>query len=158
MVMRRRLFFGNALIRYFIVRFSSVNYCLFLILKFWYAKVNSACKRRIACCNQAFFLLEVVVALALSLCMVSFFGLSLGQALFNLRYQRDRLTALCCARSALHESCIKHASTGAFYKRYGNFDARVTSVSDSKYPHCKIVTSSVVWPDGTVALVSGTLS
>lgn len=156
--MRRCLFFVNDLIRYFIVRFSSVNYCLFLILKFWYVKVNSTCKRRRACCNRAFFLLEVVVALALSLCMISFFGLSLGQALFNLRYQRDRLTALCCARSALHESFVKHTATSAFYKRYGNFDVRVTSTSDSKYPHCKIAASSVVWPGGTVALVSGTLS
>lgn len=148
--MSLRLTTVEIFLKCFIMCFSSVNYCLFLILKYCRSKVNSLPVRR-----SGFFLLEVVVALALSLCVISFFGLSLGQALYRLRYQRDRLTALLCARSALNHCLIYQRSPGVFNQSYSQFSIVVTCQRDSSYHHLLSCVSTASWPSGSVSIQSG---
>jgi hypothetical protein len=149
----------NTVLKYFITRFSSINYCLFLMLKFCALKVNGLqrLRRFDRVSFSGFLLLEVVVALALSLCIVSFFGLSLGHALFRLRDQRDRLTALCYARSALSKCMIDRAGAGTSAGSYGRFSTMVTRTVDPTYPRLLHYVSTASWSSGSVSLHTGSV-
>lgn len=72
----------------------------------------------------------------------------MGHTLFQLRYQRDRLTALCCARSALNRCLMDHAGVGVYTGSMNQFATRVTCTTDSKHARLLHYVSTASWPSG----------
>lgn len=144
-------------LKYFMAHISFLNYGLFLSVKFCLLKVNGCRRDRHFRKNRncGFLLLEVVIALALSLGILSFFGLTLGRALFELRYQRDRLTALCCTQSGINRCITERLGAGTFTTVNGQFTTQVSCAADARHARFLNFTGVTSWPSGSVTLRSG---